>query len=82
MVLPGGGIRKVPPHSPLIRVLDHVATFESDSAGVSLGLQQQVRREALGQIISIATAQLESMVEIRQPSQAPSLANTEVPSTG
>jgi hypothetical protein len=63
-------------------VLDHVATFESDSAGVSLGLQQQVRREALGQIISIATAQLESMAEIRQPSQIPELAETETPSTG
>jgi len=63
-------------------VLDHVATFESDSAGVSLGLRQDVRREALGQIISIATEQLESMTEIRQPSLAARLAETETPSTG
>jgi hypothetical protein len=82
VVLPGGGIRRVPPHSPLIRVLDHVAIFESGSAGISLGLQQQVRREALGHIISIATTQLESMAEIRQPTQAPGLAETEIPSTG
>ena len=43
---------------------------------------QEVRREALGQIISIATAELDPMAAIRQPSQVPRLAETEVPSTG
>jgi hypothetical protein len=48
VVLPGGGVRKVPPNSPLAGILDHVALFESGAAVSSLGLQQQVRREALG----------------------------------
>ncbi len=67
VILPGGGVRKVPPNSPLAGVLEHVAVFESGAAVTSLGLQQQVRREALGQIITIATRQLASMAEIRQP---------------
>jgi len=78
VILPGGGVRKVPPNSPLAAILEHVAAFESGASVTSLGLQQQVRREALGQMITMATHQLEAMAEIRAPALALRVAETQI----
>lgn len=58
VVLPGGGVRKVPPHSPWAAILTHVALQGEGLPAVSLGLQAQARREALTQVVAIATREL------------------------
>jgi hypothetical protein len=67
LVFIGGKFVRVPPRSPLIRVLQQVAVYESLSDVESSHAQETLKREALSSIIGIAQQQLQTIKIFRQP---------------
>lgn len=82
VILPGGGVRRVPPNSPLVGILESVAAFEGVSATASLGLQHQMRREALGQILATSAREFAAMAETRVPTTSLETRPANSPVTG
>jgi hypothetical protein len=63
----GGKLIPIPPRSPLIRVLEQIAIYESTSAMQVTQVRDVVRREALSSILSVAEEQLSSIQTFTQP---------------
>jgi hypothetical protein len=61
------GIRRIPPHSPLIRILDQVAAYDSSEVIASVHLRTAVRRETLSTIASLVENQMQTLQTFRQP---------------
>jgi M6 family metalloprotease-like protein len=71
-ILVGGkGIRRIPPHSPLVRIVDLVAAYDSSEAIASDHLRTEVRRETLSRIASLVANQMQTLQTFRQPTSAP-----------
>lgn len=63
----GGKFVRIPPRSPLVRLLEQVAVYESTSDVGSTQVREVLRREALSSIMAIAEQQLQKMQTFRQP---------------
>lgn len=63
----GGKLVRIPPRSPLIRVLEQIAVYESAIGIQATGVREVVRREALSSILTIAEQQLLSIQTFHQP---------------
>jgi hypothetical protein len=67
LVFVGGKIIRIPPRSPLVRLLEQVAIHESAGAVASAQVRDTLRREALSSIVAIAEQQLQVIQMFRQP---------------
>lgn len=67
LVFVGGKIIRIPPRSPLIRVLEQAAAYEGSSAIASAEVRDAVRREALSTIVTIAQQRLQTIQTFTQP---------------
>lgn len=65
------GIRPIPPHSPLVRILDQVAAYDSSEAISSVHLRTAVRRETLSTIASLVENQMQTLQTFQQPAATP-----------
>jgi hypothetical protein len=63
----GGKIIRIPPRSPLVRLLEEVAIHESVSTVVSTKVREAARRESLSSIVKIAERQLRAIHKFSQP---------------
>jgi hypothetical protein len=76
-VIVGGKVIKVPPHSPLLHMIEHVAAYHetSEPAQPRVG-RTFLQREALQNINAIAKRELERMTSFREPAAPPSSIET------
>ena len=65
--VPGRGFVPIPPHSPFVRVLNHVATYQSSEAITSTHLRNEVRREALTAIAALIEDELQELQGFESP---------------
>lgn len=70
-ILVGKGIRRIPPHSPLIRILDQVVAYDSSESIASVHLRTAVRRETLSTIASLVENQMQTLRTFHQPAATP-----------
>lgn len=75
IILPGGRVNPVPPHSPLLRVLEQVVAYEAAQSIESTQIRELVRLEALATIATHVQTQMQAKKPFRQP--APPRTNTE-----
>jgi hypothetical protein len=67
LVFIGGKIIRIPPRSPLVRLLEQVAIHESASVVTSTQVREALQREALSSIVTIAEQQLQTIQMFSQP---------------
>lgn len=65
--VPGRGFVPIPPHSPFVQILRHIASYESSEAIASVHLRNSVRRETLSAISSLIENQMQTLQTFRQP---------------
>jgi hypothetical protein len=70
-ILVGKGIRRIPPHSPLIQILDQVVAYDSSAAIASVHLRTAVRQETLSTIASLVKNQVQTLQTFHQPAGTP-----------
>lgn len=75
-ILVGKGIRRIPPDSPLIQILDQVVAYDSSKAIASVDLRTAVRRETLSTIASLVQDQVQTLRTFHQPAATPYLKQT------
>ena len=61
IVLTEKGIRRIPPHSPLIRIRNQVAVYDSSEEIASVDLRTAVRRERPSTIASLVENQMQTL---------------------
>lgn len=71
IILSGGMIKHIPPHSPLFRVLEQISIYESSEAIASVQVRDAVRRETLSAIASLVENQMQTLQTFRQPAPSP-----------
>lgn len=67
LILPGGTVKPIPPHSPLYQVLEQIAAYQSSASIASAPIRDVVRKEALSAIVGLAESQLRTIQAFRQP---------------
>ena len=67
LILPGGTIKRVPPRSPLLQVMEQIAVYESTQSIASVHTRNAVRQEALSTIRTLAENQIQTLQAFRQP---------------
>jgi len=70
-ILVGKGIRRIPPDSPLIQILDQVVAYESTEGIASVDLRTAVRQETLSTIASLVKNQVQTLQTFHQPAATP-----------
>jgi hypothetical protein len=67
IILPGGGVKRIPPNSPLFRVLEQITLYLNSESINSIQTRNAVRQEALSTISSVAQNELLTRREVREP---------------
>lgn len=65
--VPGTGFIPIPPHSPFVKVLNHVATYESSGAIASTHLRNAVRLETLTAIAALVENEIKELQGYESP---------------
>jgi hypothetical protein len=65
--VPGRGFVPIPPHSPFVRVLNHVAIYASSEAIASTQLRNAVRLESLTAIAALVANEIEELQGFESP---------------
>lgn len=61
------GIRRIPPHSPLIQIIDHLVAYQSTEEIGSSRIRTAARRETLTAIASMVETQMQTLQDFQQP---------------
>jgi murein tripeptide amidase MpaA len=66
-VIVGGKFVRIPPRSPLLKILEQIVTYESSESIASIEVRNTVRRETLSSIKAIVEKQTKTMQIFKQP---------------
>jgi hypothetical protein len=70
-VIIGGHIKRVPPRSPLYRILEQIIAYDSAQSIGSVHLRDALRRESLSTIAALVDSEMQTIRAFRQPPPLP-----------